>query len=119
MNILKGSRQAEYFTTERCYILELFNRPDDPAVSIAWARVELGMTTNRHRVIGTDERYVVLQGTGMLSIAMSEPQLVKPGDVAKIPGGAEQRIANVGDDDLIFLCVCTPRFEWRNYQLLE
>jgi mannose-6-phosphate isomerase-like protein (cupin superfamily) len=119
MNVAKGPMQGEYFTGERCYILELSNHPEDSAVSIARARVEPGVTTKRHRVIGTDERYVVLQGTGVLSIEASQPRLVKPGDVVRIPAGAEQRIANIGDVDLIFLCVCTPRFEWRNYQALE
>jgi len=27
-----------------------------------------------------------------------------------------QRIANIGDDDLVFLCICTPRFVQPAYQ---
>lgn len=114
-----GHIQGEYLTDERCYILELSNQPDDPAVSIARARVEPGVTTKRHRVMGTDERYIILQGLGLMNAGVSEPRRVAPGDTVRIPAGVEQSIANLGDQDLIFLCVCTPRFEWRNYQTLE
>jgi mannose-6-phosphate isomerase-like protein (cupin superfamily) len=40
---------------------------------------------------------------------------VKAGDVVLIPAGKFQRIANVGKDDLVFLCICTPRFEAKHY----
>ena len=56
---------AEYWTDERCFILELSNDGEDAEVSIA------------------------------------------------------QSIANTGDDDLVFLCICTPRFQWPNYESLE
>jgi len=36
-----------------------------------------------------------------------------------IPDGVRQRVTNVGDTDLVFLCICTPRFEWKYYQRLE
>jgi mannose-6-phosphate isomerase-like protein (cupin superfamily) len=47
------------------------------------------------------------------------PTEVVPGDVVTIPAGLRQRIANIGDSDLIFYCVCTPRFEQKNYRRLE
>jgi mannose-6-phosphate isomerase-like protein (cupin superfamily) len=36
-----------------------------------------------------------------------------------IPAGVRQRISNIGDRDLIFYCLCTPRFEQKNYRALE
>jgi oxalate decarboxylase/phosphoglucose isomerase-like protein (cupin superfamily) len=30
-----------------------------------------------------------------------------------------QRIANIGEDDLVFLAVCTPRFTKEVYEVLE
>jgi mannose-6-phosphate isomerase-like protein (cupin superfamily) len=40
-------------------------------------------------------------------------------DVVTIPAGVSQRIHNVGDTDLIFLCVCTPRFDAGGYIQLK
>lgn len=69
--------EAEFDTPEGCFILELSNTPDDPAVSIARARVASGATTRWHRVT--------------------------PGDVVLIPPSCRQRIANIGQGDLVFL----------------
>ena len=30
--------------------------------------------------------------------------------------GSDQRITNTGDTDLVFLCICTPRFDPQCYQ---
>jgi len=117
--ILHSAVADEYFTDERCHILELSNGPDDPAVSVARARVEPGVTTKRHRVAGTTERYVVLEGVGRVSIEGMDEREVGLGDVVVIPPGVIQAIANTGDQDLVFLCICTPRFEWSNYESLE
>ena len=110
---------AEFYTPERCYIIELSNSPDDPAVSIARARVAPGVTTRWHRVVGTTERYVMIAGRGRVEVGDSAPQEVSPGDVVLIPPSCRQRIANVGDDDLVFLAVCTPRFRPEAYEDVE
>jgi len=117
--VRKSGATAEYFTDERCHILELSNSADDPGVSIARARVEVGVTTKQHRVNGTVERYVILEGQGVVQIAGHDEQQVGPGDVVVIPAGVGQSISNAGDHDLVFLCICTPRFEWDNYESLE
>jgi mannose-6-phosphate isomerase-like protein (cupin superfamily) len=36
--------------------------------------------------------------------------LVDPGDRILIPPGTPQRITNTGARDLVFDCLCTPRF---------
>jgi mannose-6-phosphate isomerase-like protein (cupin superfamily) len=82
----------------------------DPDVSLARARVEPGVTTALHRLQGVAERYVLLAGTGRVEIASLPPMDVGPGDVVLIPAGAEQRITNTGQSDLVFLCICTPPF---------
>ena len=109
----------EYYTEERCHILELANSPDEPDVSVARARVEPGVITKQHRVAGTVERYVVLSGEGSLFIDGLESQTVVAGDVVVIPAGVAQAIRNTGAADLVFLCICNPRFEWANYESLE
>ena len=109
----------EYLTEERCYILELSNDPDDPAVSIARARVTPGETTRWHRVIETEERYVIVSGQGLVEVGDDIRSSVSTGDVVRIPAGTRQRITNTGEVDLVFLCICTPRFEWHRYAALE
>jgi mannose-6-phosphate isomerase-like protein (cupin superfamily) len=106
---LSKSRQEFYFQ-EGCYITELANGPEDPEVSIARARVPPGVTTRWHRVKDTVERYVILKGTGRVEVGTRAAEDVSPGDVVLIPRSSPQRITNIGNDDLIFLAICTPRF---------
>lgn len=106
----------EVYIDEGCFILELSNTPADPAVSIARARVPRGVTTRWHRLKETAERYLILEGRGRAEIGDSPPREVGPGDVVFIPPSVRQRIANVGETDLIFLAICTPRFVPQAYQ---
>ena len=108
----------EYFTEERCHILEWHNTAADPGVSLARARVEPGVTTKWHAVAATIERYVIIEGTGIAEVG-DRAVTLQAGDHLLIPAGERQRIHNPGDSDLIFHCICTPRFEWQNYQSLE
>lgn len=112
--MIEGTRHPdpaqEYFTPERCHILELSNSPDDEALSVARARVEPGVVTRWHRLAGIAERYVILEGTGVVEVAERPGEPVGPGDVVHIPPGCRQRIRNVGKSDLVFLALCTPRY---------
>ena len=110
---------AEYYTPERCHILELSNIADDPDVSIARARVTPGVTTRWHRLADPIERYVMLEGSGRIEIGELPPRVVGPGDVVLIPAGCRQRIANVGAGDLVFLAICSPRFQTDAYEDLD
>jgi mannose-6-phosphate isomerase-like protein (cupin superfamily) len=108
--VIPVADSTEYFFEEGCFIQELSNSVDDPDCSIARARVEPGVTTRLHRLTGIVERYVILEGRGRAEIGEAPPAHVGPGDVVLIPAGCEQRIANTGGSDLVFLAVCTPRF---------
>jgi mannose-6-phosphate isomerase-like protein (cupin superfamily) len=109
----------EFFTPEKCYITELSNTPDDSAVSIARARVESGVTTAWHHLIGIAERYYIISGTGRVEIGNRGQQDVHPGDIVTIPPMCRQRITNIGQNDLVFLAICTPRFSNDAYVNLE
>ena len=117
--VKRPAAALEYWSDERCHILELSNSTEDEAASVARARVDPGTTTAWHRVRGTVERYVILEGTGRVELGNAFVQNVEPGDVVLIPAGERQRIANTGETVLSFLCICTPRFAWHNYQRLE
>ena len=105
----RDSERGEFYTDERCYILELHNCEQTPQVSLATARVEPGVTTQLHALEGVSEVYVLQQGSGVVEIDFQR-QAVGTGDSVMIPAGAAQRISNTGSEDLVFHCICTPRF---------
>lgn len=111
--------RAEFYTPEQCYIIELSNTPDDPDVSIARARVAPHVTTRWHRLVGTTERYVIIDGRGRVEVGSLPPQEVGAGDVVLIPPSCPQRIANIGQGDLVFLAICTPRFKQAAYEDID
>lgn len=108
----------EFDTPERCSILEVANEDGDD-LSVALARVRPGVTTERHRLAGTVERYLILRGTGRMEVEGMAPAGVGPGDMVRIPAGAAQQIANTGREDLLFYCLCTPRFHPECYERAE
>jgi mannose-6-phosphate isomerase-like protein (cupin superfamily) len=108
--------KSEYYFAEGCYILELSNSPDDPELSIARARVAPGVTTRLHRLHGITERYVILEGMGMVTVDGGAGQPVGPGDVVVISPSSPQQIKNNGRVDLVFLALCTPRFVLDAYE---
>ncbi|QID19330.1 cupin domain-containing protein [Nitrogeniibacter mangrovi] len=100
----------EYFFEEGCFITELLNTEADPLVSVARARVPVGVTTRWHVLDGIVERYLIEQGEGVVEVGTQPPQPVGAGDTVHIAPGLRQRIRNAGATDLVFLAVCTPRF---------
>ena len=123
--ILRGHAAREYWFEEGCFISEWLNSPEDPALSIARARVTPGVTTRLHRLAGTVERYVILEGQGRVELVGPEGTStgadhyvsdVESGDVVVIPPQVSQRITNTGATDLVFLALCTPRFTRAAYE---
>jgi mannose-6-phosphate isomerase-like protein (cupin superfamily) len=108
--IKQQNLKEEFYTSEKCYITELSNMPDDPDVSIARARVEPGVTTCWHCLKGTYERYFIISGRGLVEIGEQPPQELSAGDIVHIPPMCRQRITNIGAEDLVFLAICSPRF---------
>ncbi len=107
--------KGEYWFEEGCFILELHNTADDPALSVARARVPVGGATRRHRLSGVHERYVILEGTGLVRVGEAAERVVRAQDVVEIPAGVDQSIRNTGNVDLVFLALCTPRFQRECY----
>jgi mannose-6-phosphate isomerase-like protein (cupin superfamily) len=110
--------KEEFYISEGCFITEWSNTPEDPAVSIARARVPPAVTTRWHRLADITERYVILEGSGRAEVGVKSPQDVGPGDVVLIPPACRQRITNTGNTDLVFLAICTPRFTNDAYEEL-
>jgi len=113
------AKEAEFYTDERCHIIELLNSSSDPSQSIAQARVEPGVTTALHKLIGTSEIYYILSGHGKIELGDQYAQEMNPSDLIHIPADKPQRITNLGKRDLIFLCICRPAFDPACYVDLE
>ncbi len=113
--IFKRDLNKEFYISERCHITEISNSADDPFVSVARARVEPGETTRWHKLEGITERYYILSGFGRVEVGELKPEVVSPGDVVLIPPMCRQRISNIGEEDLIFLAICSPRFTDDSY----
>lgn len=110
-------KDAENYFKEGCHVLELMNVDDRREFSVARVRVEPGQTTRWHRLRGTQERYVMLSGSGHVEVSGDGAIAtdVSEFDVVDIPADAAQRIRNAGDEDLVFLAICTPAFRERDY----
>ncbi len=114
--IVYPDESSEYWTDERCFILELWNRGEDDDVSVARARVATGVSTKPHSVAGTTERYLITAGSATVHVEGLEPREVRSGDLVAIPPGAVQWIENTGGSDLMFYAICNPRFRRDNYR---
>jgi len=111
--IVKANTLHEVKTPERCFIAENWS---SEKVSIARARVKKGITTLAHHLEGVDEIYLITKGNAQVDVGDVAPTVVTAGDVVFIPAGVSQRITNIGRTDLVFYCVCTPRFTEECYR---
>ena len=117
--INRPNRASEFMTPERCSILESWNDAADADASIALARVKSGVTTQLHRLNKVTERYLIVEGSGAVMVGDELHEPVLPGDVVIIPPGTSQQITNTAAQDLLFYCVCTPRFSPECYESME
>ena len=78
--IKKQDLAKEFLTTERCFIYETWNEEADRALSVARARVKTGTTTQLHALDGIDERYLIVEGFGLVEVAAEGrfPSIKKP-----------------------------------------
>jgi oxalate decarboxylase/phosphoglucose isomerase-like protein (cupin superfamily) len=54
-----------------------------------------------------------------VAIGELPPQEVAAGDIVFIPPMCRQRITNIGNEDLIFLAICSPRFSQDVYEDID
>lgn len=110
--IVKAKSLKETATRERCLITESYSSEN---LSIAQARVKPGITTLAHHLVGVNEIYLITSGEGQVDVGDLQPTKVTAGDLIVIPAGESQRISNIGKSDLVFYCVCTPKFTTESY----
>lgn len=117
--IVKANSRRIEPTAERCLISEIWGSSDDDNVSIARAVVRSKISTAAHRLSGVNEIYLIAEGKGKVDIDGLEPTEVGVGDLIFIPANTCQRITNIGKTNLVFYCICTPKFTAECYQSEE
>lgn len=109
--IIRFHNLAETYAGEKCFITEIMNAEAFSSFSLAEARVAPVVTTVAHTLTETDEVYYILTGKGEMEVGGEIIGTVAEKDIVFIPRNTSQRIKNILDQDLIFLCICSPRFE--------
>lgn len=74
--------------------------------------------TSLHHSLKTTEVYYILQGQGVMHIN-DETAHVSPGQAIYIPPQAVQYIENIGDIDLVFLCIVDPAWRQEHEIIIE
>jgi mannose-6-phosphate isomerase-like protein (cupin superfamily) len=105
--IIKADSLKETATYERCSVAENYHSEE---VSVARATVKAGITTVAHHLKNVEEIYLITSGRGIVEVGDLPPTEVAEGDMVVIPAGISQKITNTGKKDLVFTCICTPRF---------
>ena len=90
-------------------ILHPDKAPLDLRYSLAHAKVPIGKTTYLHS-LKTSEIYYILEGKGKMFIN-DETEILEPGDTVYIPPLAKQCIENIGDQELVFICIVDPAWK--------
>ena len=116
--LIKSQQPEEFWTDERCFIKELCNTDELSGGSLAVARVEAGVTTQLHSLIGLTETYIVIEGRGLMEVNAKQFN-IEVGDQVVIPPGLSQRVTALGLSELRFYCLCVPRFRPESYISLE
>ena len=77
--------------------------------SLAEATIPVGGKTLRHKHLVTEELYHITQGNGLMHLGDQSFEVLV-GDTICITPGTEHCIENVGSEDLVLLCCCSPAY---------
>ncbi|MHA1954621.1 MAG: cupin domain-containing protein [Candidatus Heimdallarchaeaceae archaeon] len=114
------SKCKKFIAGDNTILKELFNPLTDDMTlrySLAHAVVKPGEITYNHR-LRASEVYYILQGKSIMYID-DETAEVKEGQIIYIPPNSKQRIKNIGNNDLIFLCIVDPAWKQEDEEILE
>ncbi len=85
--------------------------------SLAHAIVKPGELTLAHR-LKSSEVYYIMEGEGEMYID-EEKEKVSAGQAIYIPPDSVQQIKNIGESDLVFLCIVDPAWKAGDEEVLE
>lgn len=108
-----------YITKDGSSIRELMH-PDSHGnfnQSLAEATVPTGTQTQLHLHKESEEIYYITRGQGVMTLGNEQLQVCR-GDSILIAPNTPHQIMNNCDEDLIFLCVCSPAYSHQDTILL-
>lgn len=120
MHLIHLNDCAPFYAGDNTWLREILHPDKAPLnlrYSLAHAVVKPGLTSFLHS-LKTSEVYYILQGEGMMHID-DEHEKVKPGDTIYITPKAMQFISNIGNSDLIFICIVDPAWRVEDEIILE
>ncbi|MES2224118.1 MAG: cupin domain-containing protein [Patescibacteria group bacterium] len=104
---------SEFVAGDGTKLRELFNPLKDKELdlrySFAHATIAPGNISLAHK-LKTSEVYYILKGKGLMYIDGEEKE-VSEGDIIYIPPFAEQKIKNIDNIDLEFICIVDPAWK--------
>jgi len=115
---IAGSK--EFIAGDNTLLKELFNPLKDKLefrYSLAVGRVQGGGKTYLHR-LKNSEVYFFLKGTAEFTIN-DETAVVGASQAVYVPPGASQEVRNVGNDELLFVCIVDPAWRDEDEEILE
>ncbi len=86
--------------------------------SLAQAIIPVNTRTQLHRHMHSEELYHITSGQGRMTLA-DEMFTVSVADTVCILPGTAHCIENIGDEDLVILCCCSPSYSHDDTELLE
>lgn len=110
----------EIIAGDNTLLKEMFNPLNDALdlrYSFAVGRVQAGGTTYLHR-LKNSEVYFLLRGTAEFTID-SETAVAGASQLVYVPPGASQQVKNVGNDELLFVCIVDPAWKEEDEEILD
>lgn len=121
MIVRRISNCKEFVAGDGCRIREVIGQEWDsvkPGYSVAYAKVESGKETKRHRMKTSSELYFIVEGEGEMHVN-DEVGKVAKGDAVFIPANSWQWIRNSGKNDLAFVCIVNPAWKKEDEEVPE
>lgn len=109
MLIIRHINLPEFIAGDDSKLKEIFNplkQNLDLGYSLAIARIKPKSITTLHK-LKHSEVYFILKGKGEIYID-DEIDEITEGDTIYIPPHSRQRIKNIGNEELVFLCIVDP-----------
>jgi len=106
MQVIERKHLKSFIAKDGSEIREFYHSEN---MSFADAVVNAGKTTKLHYHETSEEIYFILEGKGLMEIEGEESEVSK-GQAIVIPPMQRHRIRNTGNQELMFLCICSPPY---------
>jgi len=104
-----------FITKDKSQIREFYS---SEKMSVAEAVVGIGEKTEYHIHKTSEEVYYILDGKGLININGEEIKVSKDQAIIILPN-EKHMINNIGDNQLRFLCICSPPYSNNDTILIE